>query len=108
MAIGDRRYLRQDSRSQFATEPILLRTYETHPQRELRNRIGPVLREVEQGRQMRIAADGRPVADLVPIAGIRGTYVARAESENLPARASLDCNFARDLKAAAGGMIDEL
>ncbi len=57
---------------------------------------------------MRITVDGRPVADLVPIAGIRRTFVARAEIENLLARASLDRNFARDLKAAAGGTIDEL
>ena len=73
----------------------------TIPQRELRNRIGRVLREVERGRQMRITVAGRPVADLVPIAGVRRTFVARAEIENLLARASLDRNFARDLKAAA-------
>jgi prevent-host-death family protein len=80
----------------------------TIPQRELRNRIGPVLREVEQGRPMRITVDGRPVADLVPIAGIRRTFVARAEIENLLAHASLDRNFARDLDAATGATSDEL
>lgn len=56
---------------------------------------------------MRITVDGRPVADLVPIAGVRRTFVARAEIEKLLARASLDRNFVRDLNAAAGGTIDE-
>jgi prevent-host-death family protein len=49
----------------------------TIPQRELRNRIGRALREVEQGRPMRITVDGRPVADLVPVGGVRRTMVAR-------------------------------
>jgi len=80
----------------------------TIPQRELRNRIGRVLREVEQGQPMRVTVDGRPVADLVPIAGVRRTFDARAEIEKLLARASLDRNFMRDLNAAAGGTIDEL
>lgn len=39
----------------------------TIPQRELRNDIGKVLREVERGRTIRVTVDGRPVADLVPV-----------------------------------------
>lgn len=57
---------------------------------------------------MRITVGGRPVADLMPIAGVRRTFVARAEIENLLASASLDRNFLRDLKAATGSTIDEL
>lgn len=38
------------------------------PQRELRNDISRVLREVEAGERLRITVDGRPVADLVPLA----------------------------------------
>ncbi|MGZ5213636.1 MAG: type II toxin-antitoxin system Phd/YefM family antitoxin, partial [Actinomycetota bacterium] len=40
----------------------------TIPQRELRNHIGKVLREVEEeSRTIRVTVDGRPVADLVPV-----------------------------------------
>jgi prevent-host-death family protein len=35
----------------------------TIPQRELRNLISRVLREVEAGERIRITVDGRPVAD---------------------------------------------
>jgi prevent-host-death family protein len=80
----------------------------TIPQRELRNRIGRVLRAVEQGRPMRITVDGRPVADLVPVGGVRRTMVARAEVEELLVRAPLDRNFKRDLKSITGDTIDEL
>jgi prevent-host-death family protein len=80
----------------------------TIPQRELRNRIGRVLREVEQGRPVRITVDGRPVADLVPVGGIRRTMVARAEVERLLASASLDRNFKRDVNSLTGDTIDEL
>lgn len=37
------------------------------PQRELRNNIGEVLREVEAGAELRITVSGRPVAELSPI-----------------------------------------
>jgi prevent-host-death family protein len=46
-------------------------------QRELRNDMGRVLREVEAGERLRITVDGRPVADLVPIAGTRRRFVPR-------------------------------
>lgn len=51
----------------------------TIPQRELRNEIGRVLREVEQeGRTIRVTVDGRPVADLVPVSD-RRTWVPWSE-----------------------------
>ena len=80
----------------------------TMAQRELRNRIGRVLREVEQGRPVRITVDGRPVADLVPIGGVRRTLVARADMEKLLANAPLDRNFSRDLERVTGDTIDKL
>ncbi len=77
------------------------------PQRELRNRISGVLREVEAGERIRITVAGRPVADLVPIAGVRRTFVPKDELVALLQRCALDRNFARDL-AAVNATIDEL
>ena len=79
----------------------------TIPQRELRNRVSRVLREVEAGVRMRITVDGRPVADLVPVEGARRTFVSKDDVAALLRRASLDRNFARDL-ARISATIDEL
>jgi prevent-host-death family protein len=70
----------------------------TIPQRELRNRISRVLREVEAGERMRITVDGRPVADLVPVAGVRRTFVPKEDLVLLLRRASLDRKFEADLE----------
>jgi prevent-host-death family protein len=80
----------------------------TIPQRELRNQIGRVLREVEAGERLRVTVDGRPVADLIPIGGLRRTFVPRDEIASLIRAAALDPNFARDLDALIGATIDEL
>ncbi len=79
----------------------------TIPQRELRNRISRVLREVEAGERMRITVDGRPVADLIPVGGVRRTFVPKDDIIALLRRAPLDRNFAHDLEAV-GATIDEL
>lgn len=79
----------------------------TIPQRELRNRISRVLREVEAGERMRITVDGRPVADLIPVRGVRRTFVPKDDIIALLRRAPLDRNFARDLETV-GATIDEL
>ena len=79
----------------------------TIPQRELRNRISRVLREVEAGERMRITVNGRPVADLVPVGGVRRTCVPKENIMALLRRVPLDRNFARDLKAV-GATVDEL
>ena len=71
----------------------------TIPQRELRNQISRVLREVEAGERMRVTVDGRPVADLVPLAGARRTFVPRDDLLTLLRRASLDRGFEHDLEA---------
>lgn len=79
----------------------------TIPQRELRNRVSGVLREVEAGQRMRITVDGRPVADLIPVGGVRRTFVTRDDITALLRRAPLDRNFSRDL-APTDATIDEL
>lgn len=52
------------------------------PQRELRNRIGAVLREAEAGTDFTITVSGRPVARLGPLEGAR-TEVDRATIERI-------------------------
>jgi prevent-host-death family protein len=79
----------------------------TIPQRELRNGVSRVLREVEAGEHMRITVDGRPVADLIPIGGIRRTFVPGEEVVALLKTTSLDRKFARDI-APLSATIDEL
>jgi len=69
----------------------------TIPQRELRNSVSRVLREVEAGERMRITVDGRPVAELVPVQRTRRTFVPREEVAELLRRASLDRRFSRDI-----------
>lgn len=86
----------------------LLHNMKTIPQRELRNRISRVLRQVEAGEPMRITVDGRPVADLVPVGGGRRTFVARDQVLAILGRAPLDRTFKRDLDRAAGATIEEI
>ena len=57
--------------------------------------------QVEAGERMRITVDGRPVSDLVPIAGVRRTFVPIDEVLRLLARAPLDRKFSRDIEGAA-------
>ncbi len=77
------------------------------PQRELRNNVSAVLREVEAGGSLRVTVRGRPVADLVPVAtGKSG--LSPAEVARIVVEAPLDPGFAEALDAAAGGRIDEL
>jgi prevent-host-death family protein len=78
------------------------------PQRELRNRISHVLRQVEAGERLRVTVDGRPVADLVPVGDRRRVYAPREEVAELLARAPLDAAFARALRAAVGATIEDL
>ena len=80
----------------------------TIPQRELRNNIARVLREVEAGERLRITVDGRPVADLVPVAAGRRTFVPRDEVARLLTESPLDVGFGRDVAIASGATIEEL
>jgi prevent-host-death family protein len=77
------------------------------PQRELRNNVSAVLREVESGVSLRVTVRGRPVADIVPVS-VRKPGLSREEVLRILADAPLDAGFAGDLDAAAGARIDEL
>lgn len=78
------------------------------PQRELRNDIGRVLRQVEAGAELRITVGGRPVADLVPIRRASRSFVGREQVARLLRVACLDPGFGADLDAVVAGTIDEL
>jgi prevent-host-death family protein len=80
----------------------------TIPERELHNRIGGVLCEVEAGERIRVTVDGRPVADLVPIDGIRRTFVPRDRIIAILTQAPLDQLFTRDIEDAVGATTDEI
>ena len=57
----------------------------TIPQRELRNNVGEVLRRAEAGERIVVTVDGRPVAELGPVAGSRGVASLRTLRELGPA-----------------------
>ena len=80
----------------------------TIPQRELRNNVGRVLRQVEAGERLRITVDGRPVADLIPTRDDLRTFVSRADITRLLARAPLDPDFAQDVATLTDATLDEL
>jgi prevent-host-death family protein len=77
------------------------------PQRELRNDVAAVLREVEAGEAVRVTVRGRPVADLVPLS--KGLdHLSPAEVRRIVREAPLDERFAADVEAVAGATVDEL
>ena len=77
------------------------------PQRELRNNVGAVLREVEAGATLRVTVHGRPIADLVPVA-TRKQSLSPEDVARIIADVPLDPDFVADLDAVAGQTIDEL
>lgn len=77
------------------------------PQRELRNDISRILKEVAEGKSLRVTVKGRPVADLVPVAEGR-RFLPRADVERLLDEAPLDQDFKLDVDAVVGETIEEL
>jgi len=71
----------------------------TIPQRQLRNDISAILREVEGGAILRVTVGGRPVADLVPIS-TRRRFVPREVVERILRNSPLDSHFDRDVADA--------
>jgi prevent-host-death family protein len=65
------------------------------PQKELRNRVGDVLRRAEAGEEFTITVSGRPVAELGPIR--TRSWVAAAQLTDLwalPGDAALEVDIA--------------
>lgn len=69
----------------------------TIPQRELRNRIAEVLREVEGGSTIRVTVGGRPVADLVPVQQ-RRVWVPGSELLQIIQEHPVDARWAKDIE----------
>lgn len=76
-------------------------------QRELRNDVSAVLREVEQGNVLRVTVRGKAVADLVPVRESRRLVPSMIVAEMLD-RIRPDPDFASDLEQAIGQTVDEL
>lgn len=77
------------------------------PQRDLRNNISAVLREVEAGHAVRVTVRGRPVAELIPVSP-RKEYLSPADVERIVRHSPLDPHFTADVESVAGARIDEL
>jgi len=77
------------------------------PQRELRNNISRVLREVEAGESVTVTVDGRPVAQIVPVES-RRVFVPRQQLQRLLHDAPLDRDFTADVDAALDETVDTL
>jgi len=76
-------------------------------QRELRNNVGAVLREVASGRRLRITVRGRPVAELVPI-GPGRRFAQASDVAKIIEAAPLDEGFSAEVEAVLGATIEEL
>jgi prevent-host-death family protein len=77
------------------------------PQRELRNNVSAVLREVEAGQALTVTVRGRAVAELVPISP-KKHHLSPVDVECIVRDAPLDPGFAADVERVAGATIDEL
>lgn len=67
------------------------------PQRELRNNVSDVLRRAENGEQLTITVDGRPVAELGPLSGPR-RFADPARLALIIDDAPVDRGWARELE----------
>jgi len=79
------------------------------PQRELRNEIGRVLRDVAAGESVRITVRGKPVADLVPIREDRGPqrFVPREDLLHAFQGVEIDENSAAELLRDLAGAVED-
>jgi prevent-host-death family protein len=75
----------------------------TIPQKELRNKVGEVLRRAESGEEITITVSGRPVAQLGPVCTRQ--WVPAAQLAELW-RAPADPTLEKDLEALGGELSD--
>ena len=76
-------------------------------QRELRNDVASVLREVEAGATLHVTVRGRHVADLVPPPS-RRAHLDRASALRIVNETPLDSGFSAKLEAILGETIEGL
>lgn len=77
----------------------------TIPQRTLRNEISDVLRRAERGERFTITVDGRPIAELGPLAGGRRAAHARRLTEILT-DAPVDPGWSQELREMRSEDVD--
>ena len=75
--------------------------------RELRNDVSGVLRRVEAGERLRVTVNGRPVAELAPLA-VRQRFVSRERFVELFDRHRADAGLVDDLAALLPETTDDL
>ncbi len=75
--------------------------------RQLRNETRSVLGRVDAGERVTITVDGRPVAELVPVAS-RNRWMRRDDFVALLRNRQADAQLRRDLEELAGETTDEL
>lgn len=77
------------------------------PQRELRNDISRVLREVQEGAHITVTVRGKPVAELIPTGPAR-QFIPRADAIEILEEAPLDRAFDDDVGPVLEATIEEL
>ena len=78
------------------------------PSRDLRNDTAGVLKRVQDGEDVVITVNGRPVARLVPVQPVRRRWLPKAELVRRLAQAQADPGLRADLAALAGDTTDDL
>lgn len=77
------------------------------PARDLRNHTARVLRRVERGERVRVTVNGRPVAEITPLAR-RREAVPWDELSQALRRCRADAGLLADLRAALPDTTDDL
>lgn len=80
----------------------------TTASRELRNDTAGVLRRVQEGEEMVITVNGRPVARLAPLEPQRRRWLTRSELLGRLRQDAADPGLRADLARLAGDTTDEL
>jgi prevent-host-death family protein len=76
--------------------------------RDLRNDTAGVLKRVENGEDVVITVNGKPVARLVPVRPVRRRWIPRADLVARLVHGQADPGLRADLAALAGDTTDDL
>lgn len=82
-----------------------MKTERVIAQRELRNEVAAVLREVEAGTTLHVTVRGRHVADLVPPTR-RPEHLDRAAVARILRETPLDAGFSAEMDAILGDTVE--
>lgn len=76
--------------------------------RDLRNHTADVLRQVSGGTRVTITVNGRPVAEIGPLASTRHRFLSRSDVIDLMTHRQADPGLTSDLARLAGETTDDL